>query len=364
MTKEQEELNKLYLRFKELQSSRKTGKLTEDEERELIQITEELNERSTTMNVEQALRAVATDQDDLAREFIAAARRAVDSRAVVELESRATTLQQNVESARPTLIQELIQPLEAELIHTKLGLRLQTGVYGQPVWPVLAGVEAQILGEDVALTDKALQIDKLSATPTRLGVYVPITSQALNASNINLRSVIIERLAKAVGATLNKALFSTTAPSSPNNGIASLLATPYAAPSGTYAVATGPTLKDIVALEATVLSNNVQPDGSAAYIVHPKTYCMLKSTPVEKGKPKMLLEDGHMNGYPVVSTTFMPEDAILFGVFSYSVLAQYGDGSRFFAQYNGKNDRVEFTLNDDFSNTVLRPEAFACLKRK
>lgn len=363
MTKQQEELQGLYLRFQELQTSRKAGKITEAEERELIQLTEDLNERSTEINVTEALRHVVADKDAQARALLNAAQRAVNTRSAVELEERATTLAANVEPARPTILQDIIQPLEAELIHTKVGLKLQTGVYGQPVWPVLAGVEAQILGEDVALTDKALQFDKLSATPTRIGVYVPITSQALNSSNLNLRAIVIDRLSKAVGATINKALFATTAPAAPN-GIGSVLAAPYAAPSAQYAAATGPTLKDVVAIETEVLSKNIVPDGSAAYFVHPKTYGLLKSTPVEKGNPKMLLEGGIMNGYPVYSSTFMPEDAILFGVMSYSVLAEHGDGWRFFVQYNGKNDRIEFTLNADFSNTVLRKEAFSVLKRK
>ena len=78
----------------------------------------------------------------------------------------------------------------------------------------------------------------------------------------------------------------------------------------------------------------------------------------------MILEDGHMNGYPVVATTFMPHDAILFGVLSYAVLAHHGSGDRLHAQYDGVKDRVNFTLNGDYSLTVLRNEAFACLKRK
>lgn len=364
MTPKQEELRSLYARFQELQATRKAGKITEAEERELIQLSEELNERATEINVTEALRHVAEDKDAVAREFLNLARRAVDTRSAVELEERATTLTGNVEAVRPTIIQEIVQPLEAELIHTKLGLKLQTGVYGQPVWPVLAGVEAQILGEDVALADKAIQFDKLSATPSRIGVSVLMTSQSANSTNFNLRSEIINKIAVAVGVSLNSAMLAKTAPSSPLNGIQSILAAPYATPAGQYAAATGPTLRDVVSLEAEVLSKNVRMDGSACYIVHPKTFCTLKTTPIEKGNPQMLLQDGHMNGYPVIQSTFMAEDAILFGVMSYAVLCQHGDGSRFFVQYNGRNDRLEFSLNDDFSLTVLRPEAFACLKRK
>ena len=112
------------------------------------------------------------------------------------------------------------------------------------------------------------------------------------------------------------------------------------------------------------LGKDVEADERAAYFVHPKTYALLKSTPVEKGNPEMILKDGHMNGYRVVSTTFMPHDAILFGVLSYAVLAHHGEGDRMAAQYDGKRDRVDFTLNGDYSLTVLRAEAFACLKRK
>ena len=219
--------------------------------------------------------------------------------------------------------------------------------------------------ENVALTDQNLSLDKISAKPERVGVYVPVTSQAITATNLNLRAITLERLGQAVGTAINTALFAKTAPVAPNNGIGSILATPYGTPiTGAWNSTTAPTIKDVVTIEAEVLGKNVKVDGSAAYFVHPKTYCLLKSTPVEKGNPQMILENGHMNGYPVVSTTFMPEDAILFGVLSYAVLAHHGSGDRLYAQYNGITDRIDFTLNGDYSLTVLRAEAFACLKRK
>lgn len=367
MTKEQEELMELHARFKELQTKRKSGELSEDEQRTLIQLSEELQERGIDALVEKALtKDVANEAREANSKFIEAGLRCFNTHQAVDCEMRATTMTGNVKAATPTVINEVINPLEAELIHTKIGLKMQTGVVGQPVWPVLAGITATIANEDVALTDQTINLDKVVAKSERIGVIVPITIQALDATNLDFRKVVLERLGKAVGATINSALFAKTAPVAPNNGIGSVLAAPYAAPvAGTaWSGTTAPTLKEVVSLEAEVLGKDVRVNESTAYFVHPKTYCLLKSTPVEKGSPKMLLEDGHMNGYPVLSTTFMPDDAILFGTLSYSVLAHHGRGDRLFAQYIGRNDRIEFSLNGDYSLTVLRNEAFACMKRK
>ena len=366
MTKEQEQLHELHVRFKELQGKRHAGALTEDEERELVRISEDMQERSLNAIVSKALEQDKSGEDiEAAKRFLEGAMRAIDTRMEVPLEERATTLSTNVEPAQPKVIQDIVQPLEAELIHTKVGLKMQDGVVGQPVWPVLAGVTATIAGEDVALSDQSIDLSKISAKSERVGVYVPVTSQAINSTNKNLRNIVLSRLGKAVGKALNFALFAKTAPAAPNNGIGSILATPYAAPiAGSWSNTVKPTFTEIVGIETEVLDRDVEVDESAAYFVHPTTYGLLKSTPIEKGNPEMLLKDGYMNGYRVVSTTFMPHDAILFGVLSYAVLAHHGSGDRLHAQYDGVRDHVKFTLNGDYSLTVLRNEAFACLKRK
>ena len=366
MTKEQEQLHELHVRFKELQGKRHAGALTEDEERELVRVSEDLQERSINELVSKAMDMNAKDnKDELAKRFIEDASRAISTRQEVPIEERSTTMSANVQAAQPTVIQDVIQPLEAELVHTKVGLKMQSGVVGQPVWPVLAGVTATIAGEDVALSDQNIDLSKISAKSERVGVYVPVTSQAISSTNKNLRNIVLSRLGKAVGKALNFALFAKTAPAAPNNGIGSILATPYAAPiASSWSNTVKPSFAEVVDLETEVLGKDVESDESAAYFVHPKTYGMLKSTPIEKGNPEMILKNGYMNGYRVVSTTFMPHDAILFGVLSYAVLAHHGEGDRMAAQYNGKKDRVDFTLNGDYSLTVLRNEAFACLKRK
>ena len=366
MTKEQEELQKKHARFKDLHESRRAKNLTESEERELVTLSIELEERSINALVEQALKgAHDTRDEDLAREFLETAQRAYRDQTIIDFDTRATTTTSSVAPVRPSVIQEILEPLQAELIHTKVGLKMQTGVTGQPVWPILAGVEATIAGEDTELVDQALSFSNLNAKSERIGVTVPITAQALSANNTALRSIVIDSLGKALGSLINKTLFSKTAPSAPHNGLGSVLAGPYAAPLASgWSNSVAPTFKEVTALVGEVLGENVVFDNSAAYFVHPKTHSLLSSTPVEKGDAKMILSDDRINGYPVISTTWMAEDAILFGVLVYAVHCQHGSGDRFYVQYNPKKDRVEFTVNGDYSNTVLRTEAFAAIKRK
>lgn len=370
MDKDLEELIELRARLGELNKKRTSPDgLTDEEERSFAQVCAEIQERSADRSarlaIEMSSRNSGEDFSELDKRFLDKSLEALKMDTAVSIEMRSATVTTNVVKSRPEIFNELIKPLEAELVHSKLGLKMQTGVHGQPVWPLIAGVEAHIQNEAVDLQDSNISVDKISAVPTRAGCIIPISVQAITASNINLRSVIFERMGMAIGALLNTRLFSTDATiSAPNNGINSLLAKPYASPAVQYAAATGVTFRDVVALETSVLSKNVKPDDSTAYVMNAKMYGDLKSTPIEKGNPRMLIEGGRINGYPVIVTNYMPDETVLFGVFSYAVLAEYAEGPRFAARYDGRKDVMEYSLNIDLSSTILRDEAFACLKKK
>lgn len=370
MDKDLEEIIELRARLGELNKKRTSPDgLTDEEERSFAQVCAEIQERSADraarIAIELSSRNSGEDLYELDKRFLDQSLEALKTNTSVAIELRAATVTANVVKSRPEIFQELLKPLEDELVHTKLGLKMQTDVHGQPVWPLIAGVEAHIRDEAVDLQDSNISVDKISALPTRVGCIVPISIQAINASNIKLRSVIFERMGMALGTLLNTQLFSTTATiSAPNNGIHSILAAAYASPAVQYAAATGVTFKDIVALETSVLTRKVKLNDSAAYVMNARMYGDLKSTPIEKGNPHMILEGGQINGYPAIVTNFMPDDAVLFGVFSYSVLAEYADGPRIAAKYDGRKDVMEYSINVDISATNLRAEAFACLKKK
>jgi hypothetical protein len=50
---------------------------------------------------------------------------------------------------------------------------MPTGLAGDYVWPLYENVDAELAGEGVELTDKKINLNKLRATPERIGIAVP-----------------------------------------------------------------------------------------------------------------------------------------------------------------------------------------------
>ena len=86
----------------------------------------------------------------------------------------------------------------------------------------------------------------------------------------------------------------------------------------------------------------------------------LKTTPIDLNGDNMILQNGEMNGYPVIVSNYMDEGSIGFGFFEYSVVSQFGDMNLIFDPYTqASSNEVVFVANSEFDITVLRPEAFA-----
>ena len=78
----------------------------------------------------------------------------------------------------------------------------------------------------------------------------------------------------------------------------------------------------------------------------------------------MILEDGKINGYPVLVTSYMATDTIGFGVFSYVAIGQFGDIDLVIDPYTqAKSNIVNFVLNSDYDIVTARSEAFAVAKK-
>lgn len=125
-------------------------------------------------------------------------------------------------------------------------------------------------------------------------------------------------------------------------------------------------LKLVVGLESALLEKNFVPaQMKGAYVMGAKAYCALKSTPVEKGNPQMLIENDMMNGYPVIVTNFIAPDAIIFGCWDYLAVAQFGSLRLVIDPISQANkDVIRFTLNTDIDAKLLMPEAFVAVKAK
>lgn len=298
--------------------------------------------------------------------------RQLDER-VMEREATITT---DVQGIIPLSINDIIKPLEEGLILNTVGLKLQTGLSGDYVSPVVGRLEAEFAGEAVELTDKKIAIEALRPVPARLGVSVAVTSQTINRSQGLVLNIVREQLPLAIVRTLNKAMFSPVATGSAkgpfakiladdSNGVAlSSLKSKSAKKAASHIKFAGevPTYKELVAMKGIVLAKGVVNDGTAAYVMDEYMKATLEATPRDAGSGLMIIENGRIAGVPVFTTNEIcaaDKDYIGFGVFSYELLGQFGD-MRFVVDpvSQAKKDLTVMTLNADWAMTTARPEAF------
>lgn len=111
----------------------------------------------------------------------------------------------------PLNIQDILKPLQEGFILDKVGLPMPTGLAGDYVWPMYEMVEATVLGEGAQLGDTKIPFSKLTASPARVGIAIPVTNQSLNQSYGLLENIVREIMPLAIRQLLNKILLSSKA---------------------------------------------------------------------------------------------------------------------------------------------------------
>lgn len=361
-------------RFAELQTviTQEKRALNEDEQKEKADLIAEkqtielrlLQDTIVQPNDENTKRDNARAFDDLiqgiaSRNVPEELRHMVNEQGQIELRAGESVVQDSgsVGAITPLHIGSIIEPLEKGLILGKVGVKMQYGMDGAWQFPIVAGVEASIVGEDVAISDSKINIDKIAPSPKRVALKVPITYQADNRSAGMIMPIVVNQMVMGVTRTLNSWMFSQTKLAGTDGGC---FVDPH-----TKLEASGDAWKDALALKGKVMSTGIVFDNTAAYVCSATKYAELESTPRDKGSGLMVIENGKINGYPVFMTEFIGDDVLGFGVFSYMLVGQFGT-MRFVVDpfTQADKDRIVFTLNTEFDMLPLRKEAFGLVKDK
>lgn len=309
----------------------------------------------------------------------------------------------------PLNVQDILGPLTEGFILDKVGLPMPTGLSGDFVWPMYEMVEAQIAGEGVALSDTKIPFSKLTATPERIGLAIPVTNQSLNQSEGVLEMIVREIMPKAVRLLLNKILFSTTKVNKATN-----LVGPFVGKKeGAVSLSATPTFKELNAdMKAKVLETGVEGE-SLCWIMTKSMQAILEGEPVSaKGVYIPMIQNGTLCGLPVYTTNCIREVAktykkyngttwvdctlgasdtvkgtvsktselpstgntsgdiyaiadvteyIGLGDWRYQPMGLFGSLRFIVDPYSqARKDSVDFVLNTDYATKTLRPDAF-CL---
>lgn len=325
---------------------------------------EDTNQRSVDNNIEKN-----TDKNNMKRNFkenIAVAMQAItNNRSLEDLENVAgnvislraantgETLTGEVDAVRGEYATELLEPLQDALIVNQLGIK--TIVTGKAVvMPSVSSVEASIEGETTELVGQKLEFAKTKVTPFRVGLSLPFSNTAIKEADINLVNYAINLAGKSEAQLINKVMFAKEAVNSQKGCFVDA----YAAETGTTAIS----YKNIVKLAAKVKKANVIFDNTAAYVVSPEIEAELKTTPLDAGSGRMVLENGTMNGFPVLVSNAV-EGYIGFGVFSNFLIQKVGNPDLVVDNLSRSKENItEINFNDNIALQTIRKEAFAVMK--
>lgn len=263
------------------------------------------------------------------------------------------TTSTEVDAVRGEYATELLEPLQDALIVNQLGIK--TIVTGKAVvMPSVSSVEASIEGETTELVGQKLEFSKTKVVPFRVGLSLPFSNTAIKEADINLVSYAINLAGKSEAQLINKVMFANAAV----NGQKGAFVDAYAAETANTAIS----YKNIVKLAAKVKKANVIFDNTAAYVVSPEIEAELKTTPLDAGSGRMVLEGGVMNGYPVLVSNAV-EGYIGFGVFSNFLIQKVGTPDMVVDNLSRSKENItEINFNDNVALQTIRKEAFAVMK--
>ncbi len=258
-----------------------------------------------------------------------------------------------VDAVRGEYATELLEPLQDALIVNQLGIK--TIVTGKAVvMPSVSSVEASIEGETTELVGQKLEFSKSKVVPFRVGLSLPFSNTAIKEADINLVNYAINLAGKSEAQLINKVMFANAE----INGQKGCFVDAYAAETGNTAIS----YKNIVKLAAKVKKANVIFDNTAAYVISPDVEAELKTTPIDAGSGRMVLENGTMNGYPVLVSNAV-EGYIGFGVFSNFLIQKVGTPDMVVDNLSRSKENItEVNFNDNIALQTIRKEAFAVMK--
>lgn len=258
----------------------------------------------------------------------------------------------------PVKVQDILDPLVEGLILDKVGLPLPTGLAGDYVWPTYETVEAQIAGEGVALTDTPIEMGKLTASPQRIGIAIPVTRQTIIQTEGIIEMIVRKLMPLAVAKLLNKITFSTTKVT----GATSLVGPFVGLAASAKALSEEPTFKEFNTMKAAVLATGIDGD-NLCWVMTKAQKAIAEATPKDAGSGIMVCENDHIAGLPVFTTNYIGEGYIGLGDWRYQPMGMFGDISFIVDPYSqARKDAVDFVLNVNYGTTTLRPEAFALAK--
>lgn len=254
--------------------------------------------------------------------------------------------------------QELLLPLDAELVLAKAGATILTGLKGNVQWPKHTGLNVSWEGENVEAKDAGGAFEKGSLfKPKRLTAYIDISKQLLVQENRSIEAMLRNMISTVIIQKVEETAFSAAeavenVPKGMFQNAASLGELSWA---------------NIVKMETDAGLQNAQLN-NLAYVVHPTLSGLAKTKVKDATGAGGFIADGYfLNGYKTFRTNNIPtglgvgidEYGIAFGNWADYFLGQWGGVELIANKYSlATNGMVRIVVNSYWDMGFIRSNSF------
>lgn len=259
----------------------------------------------------------------------------------------AITVNAEGEDVVATDIYNILEPLRAKNVLVQAGAKFLTGLVGDVQVPVMTGANVTWEAETDDAADGAGAFTNIKMSPKRLTAYIDISKQFIAQDGIGAENLIRQDLVNAINSKLEATILGDVAKTATQ-------------PGGIFAGKSLPKVEDfkgITALEAGVEEANIF--GEMKYIVAPSAKGALRAMPKGTKLINPVMENGTIDGTPVLSTSNVKKNYMVYGDFSNLAIGSWGAVDLTVDPYTqaGKG-MIRLVINAYFDAVVLRPEAF------
>lgn len=329
---------------------------------EIRQLNEKLNKETNKRSMEKfsllkAINDIANNRQldersqEMVNDGISEMRKAglsYSGQIVLPVEER-STVQATVATAGQEIVAEdklnILEPLRANLVMVEAGANYMTGLVGNVSIPAYSGSNVGWAGEIAGASDGAGTFSEVTLEPKRITAYLDVSKQFLLQDSVSAEALLKNDIVKAISNKLEATILgdaagSTTQPKGIFNGVDTIEDTSYST---------------MVGLIQTLEEANV--NGEIKYIVSPAIKAKLKTTSKDSGSGLFVMENGEVDGIPVLSTSACK--GIVVGNFEDYVIGQWGGIDLTIDPYSqATNGKVRLVVNAYFDAKPRRAEAF------
>lgn len=332
-----------------------------DVENEIRDLTSKLNKEITKRSMEnfsllKAINDVANNRqlDERSQEVvnngIAEMRKAglsYSGQIVLPIENR--NIQATVEGNGQEIVAQdklnILAPLRANLVLSAAGANYMTGLVGNVSIPSYSGSNVGWAGEIEAAKDGSGTFSEVVLEPKRITAYIDVSKQFLIQDSVSAEALIRADIVNAISHKLEETILGNEAGNNKQ-------------PKGIF---NGATALDEVSYEAMVdmvkTLEEANVSGDFKYIVSPSAKARLKTTKKDAGSGLFVMENGEIDGIPVLSTSACK--GVLLGKFDDYVIGQWGSIDLTIDPYSqATNGNVRLVVNAYFDAKPRRAEAF------